>query len=342
MIFRGDEVEVSDGRLRRIGRWTLPLFVVLVLFSCVAPTIVPTRAEDSPEIKQQIEAARKLAGTDWASVLDFQLKSGPEIVSLNILPKPASPAIEPRKVFDNLYVIGQKAVSNFVITTPDGLILIDTGYDGNAEKIILPQMKQLGLNPEDIRYILLTHGHADHFGGAKYFQDHYKNIRVGLSAADWDFIPSQGKGAKPTKDLVLEEGKPITLGGESITPVSQPGHTPGAMAFIFPVKDFGKPHMVLILGAVQLNPEGVPLATLRQVDESLNYVAGVAERMHVDTELAVHPIWDSSEQKMEKIATRKPGEPNPFVVGEESNQRLMKLLDDCMKIQIARLSQTGS
>jgi metallo-beta-lactamase class B len=342
MIFRQDGVEVGNGKLPRINRWILPLSLVLVLFFYVAPNILATRAEDSPEIKQQIEAAKKLAGTDWAPVLDFQLKSGSEIVAMNILPKPTSPAIEPRKVFDNLYVMGQKAVSNFAIITPDGIILIDTGYDGNAEKIILPQMKQLGLNPEDIRYILLTHGHADHFGGAKYFQDHYKNIRVGLSAADWDFIPSQGKGAKPTKDLVLEEGKPITLGGESIMPVSQPGHTPGAMAFIFPVKDFGKPHMVLILGAVQLNPEGVPVATLRQVDESLNHVADAAERMHVDTELAVHPIWDGSEAKMAKISTRNPGEPNPFIVGEENHQRLMKLLDECMKIQIARLSQSGS
>jgi len=342
MIFRRDEVGVSDGRLPGMSRWMLPAFSVLMLFSYIAPTILPTRAEDSPEIKQQVEAAKKLAGTDWAPVVDFELTPGPEIVAMNVLPKPTSPAIEPRKVFDNVYVLGQKAVWNFAITTPDGIILIDTGYDGNTDKILIPQMKQLGLNPEDIRYILLTHGHADHFGGAKYFQDHYKNIRVGLSAADWDFIPSQGKGAKPTKDLVLEEGKPITLGGESITPVSQPGHTPGAMAFIFPVKDFGKPHMVLLLGAVQLNPEGVPVATLQQVDESLNHVADVAERMHVDTELAVHPIWDGSEAKLEKIATRTPGEPNPFVVGEKSHQRLMKLLDECMKIQIARLNQSGS
>lgn len=60
--------------------------------------------------------------------------------------------------------------------------------------------------------------------------------------------------------------------------------------------------------------------------------------MHVDVELANHPIWDGSEPKMEKILTRKPGEPNPFVVGEASHQRLMKLLHECAQIQIGRAS----
>jgi len=311
--------------------------VVAALFGSVA-----LRAEDSAQVKEHIAAARKLAGKEWAAVVDFQIKTAEEVVAMNVLPSPKSPEIEPRKVFDNLYILGQKSVSNFAITTPDGIILIDTGYDGNTEKILLPQLQKLGLKPEDIRYILLTHGHADHFGGAKYFQDHYKNLHVALSAKDWDFIPSQGKGAKPARDLVLSEGQPFTFGGETITPVSQPGHTPGAMSFIFPVTDGGNRHMVLIMGAVQLNPEGRDAAYLQQIDTSLTHVAEVAQAMHVDVELAVHPIWDGSESKMEKILTRKPGEPNPFVVGEKSHQRLMKVLHECMQVQIGRASASKS
>jgi metallo-beta-lactamase class B len=319
--------------MSKIIRSVSACLMLVLVFSCLPEA----RAEDSAQVKEHLAAAKKLAGKDWAFTLDYLSKSGDEIVAMNVLPKANSPAIEPRKVFDNLYILGQKAISNFAITTPDGIILIDTGYDGNTETILLPQLKKLGLNPEDIRYVLLTHGHADHFGGAKYLQDHYKNIRVGLSAQDWDFIPTQGKGAKPTRDLVFAEGQPITLGGETVTPVFQPGHTPGTMSFIFPVTDGGKRHMVLLMGAVQLNPDqkNVPW---QQLDTSILHVAEVAQMMHVDVELANHPIWDGSEPKMEKILTRKPGEPNPFVVGEASHQRLMKLLHECAQIQIGRAS----
>lgn len=338
MNFRRNTPVVLDTGSRIGTRWILPCLAICALF----PHAPAVRAQNSPDIDRRIKEAKKLAGTDWAPVLDFQLKPGKEIVAMNILPKPSAAQIEPRKIFDNLYVLGQKSVSNFAITTPDGIILIDTGYDGNTETILISQLKKLGLNPDDIRYVLLTHGHADHFGGARYLQDHYKNLHVGVSAADWDFIPTQGKGPKPIKDMVLAEDQPFTFGGETITFVNQPGHTPGSMSFIFPVTDLGKKHMVLIMGAVQLNPEGVSAATLEQVDTSINHVAEVAKRMHVDTELAVHPIWDGSEEKMEKILTRKPGEPNPFVVGEKSHQRLMKLLDECMKIQIERLGSGAS
>ena len=101
-------------------------------------------------------------------------------------------------------------------------------------------MNKLGLDPAKIKYLIVTHGHGRSFRRAAYLQQHY-GARVVLSQTDWDLMlnpppPSPGKAppsppvAPPKKDLVADEGQPITLGGEKVVPLMIPGHTPGSMA----------------------------------------------------------------------------------------------------------------
>ena len=89
-------------------------------------------------------------------------------------------------MFDNLYALGRTSTVVWALTTPDGILLIDAGYPDQLESVLLPQLRAVGLDPNDVRYVLVGHGHADHFGGASYFQQ--RGARVALSAADWDLI----------------------------------------------------------------------------------------------------------------------------------------------------------
>ena len=82
--------------------------------------------------------------------------------------------VEPLKVFDNLYYVGFEQVGTWTLDTGAGLILFDTlNNPQEAETVLVPGLKQLGLDPANIKYIVLSHGHADHYGGAPYFQEHY-------------------------------------------------------------------------------------------------------------------------------------------------------------------------
>ena len=78
--------------------------------------------------------------------------------------------IEPAQVFDNLFYIGSISVAQFVVRTSEGLIMIDSGWDEQDADYAAASMKKLGLSPADTRYILLTHGHSDHYGGAQFFK----------------------------------------------------------------------------------------------------------------------------------------------------------------------------
>jgi len=110
------------------------------------------------------------------------------------LPPEPQVVIEPTKIFDNFYYFGFNTVGGWALTTSAGIILIDTLNSAeDAEKVIVPSLQKLGLDPTQIKYIIVQHGHADHFGGALYLQDKY-NARVVMGAADWEIIGGQGRG----------------------------------------------------------------------------------------------------------------------------------------------------
>src|SRR5262249_12360080 len=134
------------------------------------------------------------------------------------------------------------------------------------ESVLLPAFKKAGLDPAQVKVILVAHGHADHFGGSAYFQDHFGS-KVYVSAADWNIMenpPARGRAGRgpagpptpiPKHDGEIKDGVPIALGDLKVTPIAVPGHTPGSMGFIFPVKDNGKSHVAAMFGGVWLTPQ---------------------------------------------------------------------------------------
>ena len=302
------------------------------------------QAQDNsvPDAQRHFDAAKRIAGTQWAAAARYFCSSEEEVA-------PSLPSVtekdiegqyvEPIRLFDNLYFIGTKGVATYAITSTDGIILIDAGYPDRVETTLIAGMKKLGLDPAAIKYVIVTHGHVDHYGGAAYLQEHFGS-HVALSAIDWDLIQPK-PGAKnndslPRRDVVAEEGKPINLGDIEVIPVLIPGHTPGSLGLIFPVKDAGERHMAGLFGGTILSAGNkVSVATFKEYVRSVQHFAEVSKKWKVDVELQNHPLMDDTFIKMAALRARKPGDPNPFVVGEASFGNYLAVMSECMQAHIA-------
>ena len=158
---------------------------------------------------------------------------------------------EPFKMFDNIYFVGLQDNSVLLISTSDGLMLIDSAVPDAADGII-NNIKKAGFDPANIKYILISHEHNDHFGGAGRVKQVAVNARLGMSAPAWEAIEGgQGLAECRTpcvpikRDLVFKDGDAITLGDTSVKVHSTPGHSLGAVAFELPARDGGRTYRLI-------------------------------------------------------------------------------------------------
>jgi metallo-beta-lactamase class B len=146
---------------------------------------------------------------------------------------PAAQKTEPFKIFDNIYYVGLETIGSYLITTSDGLILMDATYADTAD-IVLEGVRKLGFDPAQIKYIVITHGHNDHFAGAGRIKQ-VTGARVGLTLPDWENVEklqasasgNQSTGLRLTRDLVVKDGDALTLGDTTLKFHVMPGHTAG-------------------------------------------------------------------------------------------------------------------
>jgi len=217
-------------------------------------------------VQAHVAAAKAAAGTDFAGVFSRicteavpPATPAPQRGRGPAAPRPAGPPAretwhaEPVKVFDNLYFLGQTEYSVWAVTTSAGVILIDSIFDYSVDDEVVGGMKKLGLDPATIKYVIISHGHSDHSGGAKYIQDRF-NAHVLLAAADWDLL-DRSSGTKPRRDMVATDGQKLTLGDTTITLYNTPGHTLGTLSTVIPVKDNAARRRVVGRHGVQLDGE---------------------------------------------------------------------------------------
>lgn len=305
-------------------------------------------------VEAHVAAAKAAAGREHTSLLNLCEAPAPA-------PQPAQPAAaqpqgppprsqwhaEPVKVFDNLYWVGQTEYSAWAVTTSDGIIIIDAIYEYSVEDEIVNGLTMLGLNPQTIKYVIVSHAHRDHAGGARYLQDRF-GARVILGAADWDWLASDaGTWPKPKRDMLATDGQRLTLGDTTVTLYVTPGHTPGTISTLVPVRDNGKPHLAAEWGGTGFNwltgraryitPDRPDRWWFENYINSARRFRDIVAKARADVLIANHPNRDGSKTKLPMVQKRKPGDPHPYVIGNESVQRYVTVAEECAKAGLLRL-----
>lgn len=235
--------------------------------------------------------------------------------------------VKPFKIWGNLYFVGTEPASTHIIDTGEGLIMLDSGYQ-HSLYLVLHNMYLLGLNPMSLKYIVHTHGHIDHMGatralveltGAKTFigleDREYANGKLDLSYAK-ELGMEFNETFEP--DVLLKNGDKIVLGNTVIDCIATPGHTPGAMSYLFDVSDGNRTVRAGLHGGMGINTMCREFLNKYKLsyDCRSNFKNAMdrlqAER--VDIFLGNHMQHNNTLQKVEEL---KAGKPNAFIVPGE-------------------------
>ena len=244
---------------------------------------------------------------------------------------PYSQPEEPFRLIGNIYYVGAKNIASYLITTPQGHILVDTGTT-EMTPVITANVQKLGFTLRDIKIMLSSHAHFDHIGGhaamKKATGARVMAMRLDAEAleAGMDKSPLGDEGWPPVKvDRVLTDGETVTLGGTTLHAVWAPGHTPGCTVWTTSVADAGKNYAVAIFGCGGPNA-GVKLVGNqrfpRLVDETLATFRKL-KMLEPDIYVTGHPQMLFAG----KINRMKAGErPHPLL--DPGAQAWAKMLDD--------------
>ena len=220
--------------------------------------------------------------------------------------------MEPFQIFDNLYYVGIDWVAAYALTTSDGIILIDSLY-GKWTRQLINNLRKVGLDPADIRYVINTHGHFDHAGGSAFLQ-HVYGAKVVMAEEDWALAaepPGSARYYAPQakQDIVAADGDVIELGDTRVELFKTPGHTEGVLTMRYTVFDGDDAHTAVTLGGVGLNFSGVERT--EKYISSYQRLQDMAEGVSVS--LPNHAHMGQVFERAAQLAERQPGDPHPFV-----------------------------
>jgi metallo-beta-lactamase class B len=320
---------MSKTQLLSIAIVTLAIAAISLPVGAQESAPVAAAGPDPMAFLAHVRNARLLAGNDLAAR---------NLVDCAMPPENAAAAVgtvidaPPTKIFDQLYYLGMNSVASWAIVTSAGIIQIDSlDNPEEVQRVIIGGYKKLGLDPAQMKYLVITHGHNDHFGGAKYIQDTY-HPRVLMSGVDWDMVaklppPKAGDrfGPVPTRDMDITDGQKLTLGNTTLTFYVTPGHTLGTVSMLVPVTDKGQPHLLSFWGGSAIPRALESTGTVGRMDagmlaykQSFERFFKLGEDAGVDGYIANHPYRDQTfiDGKNDRIArnqARKPGEPSAFI-----------------------------
>ena len=323
-----DTLGSMEPRMSRMVRRAMLLgAVVLVLMPCVPAAAQQGRGGRSPDQSLPlVQQAFKM--TDARYLISFSrycMLDGPNTANGK------GDAATPSQLFDNLYYVGKTDVGAWVLKTSDGLVLFDTlNNPDEAANIIVPGLRKLGLDPEQIKLVILTHSHNDHTGGLPYFRG--KSLRVMVSEADWGPL-----GGVPNPDGVIHDGQVVKVGETSITFLLIPGHTPGTIAAMFPVLDREQRHVALLVGGI--GPTG-GVDMHRTAITSIAHLSDAAKRAGVDVVLDPHEaIIDSAAWGYIMHPEERKTNQNDLIVGTDHFLRFTQMLSTCMQARVVMYQQ---
>ncbi|HZW32997.1 MAG TPA: subclass B3 metallo-beta-lactamase [Isosphaeraceae bacterium] len=230
---------------------------------------------------------------------------------------------EPFRLIGNVYYVGASDVSSFLITTPEGHILIDSGFAATVP-LIRDGVRKLGFRFEDIRILLNSHAHVDHAGGHALLK-RLTGARIVMSAADARLLAQGGRGDflpvseevlayEPAQaDRIIGDGDHVTLGGVTLTAHLTPGHTQGCTTWTMVVEEAGKNHDVVFYGSTTLLP-GVRLVGNPKypgMAEDFARTFRVLKALPCDVFLGPHGSQFGLREKARRLAAGE--KPNPFI-----------------------------
>jgi len=302
-------------------------------------------------VAAHVAAATRTAGTDLTPFLSLckpAPAAQPPQAELDkglkaLIDKPAPP---PGKAFDNLYFVGADWVSAWAIKTSDGIILIDAlNNQMEAAALIEGGMRRLGLDPAQIKYVIVTHGHGDHYGGAPYLAQKYR-ARVVMSEADWTMTETKLEfatpiwGAPPKRgagDVSAKDGDRLTLGDTTVTLYTTPGHTMGTISPVFDVSASGRKHRAMLWGGTAFN-FGKNVPRLGSYIDATRRMDTVVKAQNIDVLLSNHSAMDSSQTRLAALRQQPANGANPFVIGTPAVSRALNVMGECAQAQRDRFA----
>ena len=254
-----------------------------------------------------------------------------ELIELNI----EEERVAPFKVFDNLYYVGVKKISAWLLESDQGLILFDSLY-GDLTGLAIESIRELGFDPDDIRYVIVSHAHRDHIGGARRLQEEFGSV-VMMTEADWSIaaepaIPEDYP--KPIRHLSASDGSTLNLGRTRLRFFQTPGETPGVLSTRFTVYDNGYPHEAFLFGGADLNFAGI-----QQTELYINSVERLMQLEGIEVNIPNHPEFGEVFERYEILLEREDGDFHPFVDPESWDAWLeILMLNAQAKLERERLS----
>ena len=284
-----------------------------------------------------VSAAKVAAGLEWpGTFLRLCIVPPPAASGSAPAAAPAGPPprdrwyAEPAKVADNFYFLGTRIHNAWALVGSEGIIVLEALFDYAAPDEIVGGMKKLGLDINTVKYIIISHAHGDHDGGAKFLQDTIPSAHLVYGGPDWDAIDraTTHAGGKPKRDTVGADGMTLSVGDASVQIVTTPGHTAGTLSFLFEVKDNGKPLRVAYVGGTAIQFNG-------STEYYDGYIASVRKMSKAAADFGAtvlmsnHTEFDNAFYKAHTAANRRPGEANPFDVGRAAVGRYFTMVEEC-------------
>jgi metallo-beta-lactamase class B len=228
----------------------------------------------------------------------------------------------PFRIAGNLYYVGSKGLANYLITTPQGHILINSDLEANVP-LIRASVEKLGFKFNDIKILLISHAHSDHDAasativkatGAKYMvMDGDVPVVESGGKTDFQYGNAPGNLYPPAKvDRVLHDGDDVKLGDAVLTAHLTPGHTKGCTTWTMKVSDGGKSYNAVIVGSPNVNP-GYKLVNNAQyptIADDYQRMFTVLKSLPCDIFLGAHGSYFDMEGKYARMAK---GGSNPFI-----------------------------
>lgn len=253
----------------------------------------------------------------------------------------------PYRVFDNVWQLGLTWVSAWAVETSDGWVLIDTTHEPFVD-FLIENLKTAGIAQDQIKLVLMTHGHFDHVGGCLRLKGLLKNARFAMTERGWDEAVRYAAASRGTpkewampegKDLVVHDGEELRCGDNVFTVLETPGHTWGTASYMYEVRHGGGKWKAVTVGGQGLNAIEGP-DQVRAYLDSMKKLGDAA--LNIEVDLTAHPFSTGLTEKIPVLQALRASDPHPLVDRAAYLTRLQGLIDGATVRLQQELARSGA